>query len=128
MLLLDSCFTSSLILKVVAIWSSETSSYLRTTRCFSPENRALEITSRISLENSVQNLPSSCFQSKNIKNKTCEIIILNIVLCRCGTRFLTIREENILRKFVKRDKVIKGWSKLHSKKLHAQGVQHTWER
>jgi hypothetical protein len=68
---------------------------LRNYAVLQPRRPALQMRRRLSLENSVQNPPSSCFQSKNIKNRTYEMIILNTVLCGCGTRPLTIREENI---------------------------------
>ena len=42
---------------------------------------------------SVQNLLSSSLQSKNIQIKICSTIILPVVLCRCETWSLILREE-----------------------------------
>jgi hypothetical protein len=51
---------------------------------------------------SVQNLLSSSFLSENIKIKTYRILILPVVLHRCETWWLTLREESRLRVFENR--------------------------
>jgi hypothetical protein len=58
---------------------------------------------------------------KNVKVRIYKTIILPVVLCGCGTWFLTAREEHKLRAFEnrvlrilgpKRDRVTGGWRKL----------------
>jgi hypothetical protein len=62
-----------------------------------------EIKSRLKLGNVcyylVQNLLSSSLLSKNLKIKICSTIILPVVLYRCETWSLTLREERRLRVF-----------------------------
>ena len=64
---------------------------------------AEEIKSRLRSGNacyhSVQNLLSSRLLSKNLKIKICRTIILSVVLYRCETWSLTLREESKLRVF-----------------------------
>ena len=77
---------------------------------------------------SVQNLLSSSLLSRNSKIKLYITIILPLVLCRCETSSLTLREEHRLRVFEnwvlrrifgpKRDKVTGEWSKLHNEELN----------
>jgi hypothetical protein len=77
---------------------------------------------------SVQNLLSSRLQSKNVKVRIYKTIILLVVLYRCETWSLTVREEPKLRVFEnrvlrrifgpKRDGVTGGWRKLHNEELH----------
>jgi hypothetical protein len=77
---------------------------------------------------SVQNLLSSRLLSKNVKVRIYKTIILPVVLYRCETWPLTVREEHKLRVFEnrvlrrifgsKRDGVTGGWNKLHNKELH----------
>ena len=75
----------------------------------------------------MQNLLSSSFLSKNIKIKIYRTVILPVVLCRCETWSLTLREERRLRVFEnrvlrrifgsKRDEVTREWRKLHNEEL-----------
>jgi hypothetical protein len=72
-------------------------------------------------------LPSRLL-SRNVKVKTCKIIILPVVLYGCETWSLTLREEHrlsvfentVLRRIFgpKRDEVTGEWRKLHSEELH----------
>jgi hypothetical protein len=75
------------------------------------------------------NSGNSCYQSvQNITIRIYKIIILPVVLYRCETWSLTLREEHILRVFEntvlrrifgpKRDEVTRGWKKIHAKALH----------
>ena len=83
-----------------------------------------EIKSRLKLGNacypSVQNLLSSRLLSKNLKIKIYRTIILSVVLYRCETWSLTLREERRLRVFGnrvlrnKRDEMTGEWRKLHN--------------
>jgi hypothetical protein len=77
---------------------------------------------------SSQNLLSSLLLSKNIKIRMYKTVILPVVLCWCGEAWsLTLREEHrmrvlenmVLRRIFgpKRDEVLGGWRKLHSKEL-----------
>jgi len=91
-----------------------------------------EIKSRLKLGNacyhSVQNLLSSRLLSKNLKIKIYITIILPVVLYRCETWSLTLREELRLRVFEnralrkvfgpKRDKVTGEWRKLYNEELN----------
>jgi hypothetical protein len=71
---------------------------------------------------------SSRLLSKNIKIRIYKTIILPVVLYRCETWSLTLREEQRLRVFEnrvlrrifgpKRDEVTGDWRKLHSEELH----------
>jgi hypothetical protein len=64
---------------------------------------------------------------KNMKVRLCKTIIFPVVLCGCETWSLTLREENRLRVFEKRelrrifgpkrDEVTGEWRKLHNKEL-----------
>jgi hypothetical protein len=64
---------------------------------------------------------------KIIKITICKTIILPVVLYRCGSWSLTLREEHRLRVFenrvlrrifgLKRDEVIGGWRKLHNEEF-----------
>jgi hypothetical protein len=65
--------------------------------------------------------------SKNVKIRIYETIILPVVLCRCETWALILREEHRLRVsenrvlrriFGQKDEVMGGWRKLHNEKLH----------
>jgi hypothetical protein len=66
--------------------------------------------------------------SRNLKVKIYKTIILPVVLYRCETRSLTLREEHRLRVFENRvlrrifgptrDEVTGEWKKLHSGELH----------
>jgi hypothetical protein len=76
---------------------------------------------------SVKKLLSSHLLSKNVKIRIYETIILPIVLYRCETWSLILREKHrlrvsentLLRKFgPKRDEVTKGWRKVHNEELH----------
>jgi len=77
--------------------------------------------------NSVQDLLSSSFLSKNIKIKIYRTIILPVVLFGCETWSLTLRKERRLRVYEnrvlrrlfgpKRDEVTGEWRKLHNEKL-----------
>jgi hypothetical protein len=70
---------------------------------------------------------SSRLLSKNIKIRICQTIILSVVLYRCETWSLTLREERGLRTVEnrvlsrtfrpKRDEVTRRWRKLHNKEL-----------
>jgi hypothetical protein len=76
----------------------------------------------------VQNILSSRLLSKNLKIKIYRTIIFLVVLYGCETWSLTLREEHRLRVFEdrvlrkifrpKRDKVTRGWRKLHNNDLH----------
>jgi len=90
-----------------------------------------EIKSRLKSGNacyySVQNLLSSRLLSKNLKIKIYRTIILPVVLYRCETWSLTLREERRLRVFEnrvlrrvfgsRRDEVTGEWRKLHNEEL-----------
>jgi hypothetical protein len=105
--------------------------YLGTTL---PDQNCLheEIKSRLNLGNacyhSVQSLLSSRLLSRKLKVKTYKTIILPIVLYRCETWSLTLKEEHRLRVIEnwvlrrisgpKRDEVMGEWRKLHNGKLH----------
>jgi len=77
---------------------------------------------------SVQNLLSSSLLSRNSKIKLYITIILPLVLCRCETSSLTLREEHRLRVFEnrvlrrifgpRRDEVTGEWRKLHNEELN----------
>jgi hypothetical protein len=77
---------------------------------------------------SVQNLLSSRLLSKNVKVRIYKTVILPVVLYRCETWSLTVREEHkqrvfenrVLRRIFgpKRDGVTGGWRKLHNEELH----------
>jgi hypothetical protein len=91
-----------------------------------------EIKSRLNSGNgcyhSVQCLLSSRLLSRNVKFKIYETIILSVVLYRCETWSLTLRDEHRLRVFENRvlwrlfgpnrDEVIGEWRKLHNEELH----------
>jgi hypothetical protein len=72
----------------------------------------------------VQNLLSYSFLPKNLKITICRTIILPVVLYRCETRSLKLREEHrlrvsenrVLRKIFgpKRDEVTGEWRELHN--------------
>jgi hypothetical protein len=76
----------------------------------------------------MQNLLSSRLLSKNVTSRTYKTIILPVVLYRCGTRSLTLREEHGLRVFEnrvlrrifgpKRNEMTGGWRKLYNEELH----------
>jgi hypothetical protein len=76
----------------------------------------------------VQRLLSSHLLSRNVKVKIYKTIILPVVLYRCETWSLTLREEYRLRVFekrvprrifgLKRDEVTGEWRKLHNAELH----------
>jgi hypothetical protein len=76
----------------------------------------------------VQNLLSSRLLSKNIKIRIYKTKILPVVLYECETWSLILREEYKLRMFEnrvlrrifrpKKDKVTRGWRKLHNEELH----------
>jgi hypothetical protein len=71
---------------------------------------------------------SSHLLSKNVKIKIYRTIILHVVLYRCETWTLTLREEHRLRVFQYRvlrkifgpkgDKIMGGWRKMHNEGLH----------
>jgi hypothetical protein len=71
---------------------------------------------------------SSRLLSRNVKDKIRKTIILSVVLHRCETWSLTLREEYRLRVFEnrvlrrifgpKRDEVTGEWRKLHNEELH----------
>jgi hypothetical protein len=73
------------------------------------------------------NSSNECYHSKNVKLRIYKTIILPVVLYRCETLTLTLREEHRLRVFenrvlgrtfgLKRDEVIGDWRKLHEE-LH----------
>jgi hypothetical protein len=75
----------------------------------------------------VQNLLSSHLLSKKVKIRIYKIIILPVILYRCETWFLTLREEHRLRVFEnrvlkrlfgpKKDEVTGEWRKLHNEEL-----------
>jgi hypothetical protein len=77
---------------------------------------------------SVQNLLSYRLLLNNVKVRIHTTIILPVVLYRCKTWSLIIREKHKLRVFengvlmrifrLKRDGVTGGWRKLHKKELH----------
>jgi hypothetical protein len=78
-------------------------------------------------DHSVQNLLSSRLLSKNVKVRLYKTIILHVVLYRCETWSLTVREEHKLRVFEKRvlrifgpkrDGMTGGWRKPYNKELH----------
>jgi hypothetical protein len=91
-----------------------------------------EIKRRLHLGNacyhSVQNLLSSHLLSKSIKIRIYKTIILPVVLYKCETWPLTLREEHGMRVFEnrllrrifgpKRDEVMGGWRKLHNEEFH----------
>jgi hypothetical protein len=91
-----------------------------------------EIKSRLNSGNAcyhlVQSLLSARLLSRNVKVKLYETIMLRIVLYKCESWSLTLREEHRLRVFenrvpsrifgTKRDEVTGEWSKLHSRELH----------
>jgi hypothetical protein len=64
--------------------------------------------------------PSVFFSAvKNVKIRMCKTIIFPVVLYGCETWSLSLREDRLLRIFgPKRDEVMRGWRKLHNKKLH----------
>jgi len=90
-----------------------------------------EIKTRLKLGNawyySVQNLLSSSLLSKTLKIKIYRTIILPVVLYRCETWLLTLREERSLQVFEnkvlrrvfghKRGEVTGEWRKLHKEEL-----------
>jgi hypothetical protein len=77
---------------------------------------------------SIQNILSSQLLSKNLKIRIYNTIILPVVLYRCETWSLTLREEHILGVFEnrvlrrifgpKKDEVTGEWRKLHNEELH----------
>ena len=77
----------------------------------------------------LQNLLSSSLLSKNLKIKIYRTIILSVVLYRCETWLLTLREKHRLRVFEnrvlrrifgpKRDGVTGEWRKLHDEELNS---------
>jgi hypothetical protein len=84
---------------------------------------------------SIQNLSSSHLLSKNVKIGIYKIIILPVVLCRCESWSLTLREAHRLRVFEKsmlrrrmfepkRDEMTGGWRKLHNEQLHNLYSKH----
>jgi hypothetical protein len=91
-----------------------------------------EVKTRLNLRNacchSLQNLLSSFHVSKNLKVKIHKIIIFHVVLYRCKTWSLTIREEHRLRLYEKRvlrrtfghkrEEVAGGWRRLDNEELH----------
>jgi hypothetical protein len=91
-----------------------------------------EIKSRLHSGNacyhSVLSLLSSCLLSRNVKVKIYKTIILLVVLYKCETWSLTLREEHKLRVFENRvlkrifgpkwDEVMGEWRKMHSGELH----------
>jgi hypothetical protein len=76
---------------------------------------------------SVQNLLSSCLLLKNVKSRKYETIILPLILYRCETWSLKLREEHRLQVFEnrllrrifgrERDEVTREWRKLHNEDL-----------
>ncbi|KAJ4433926.1 hypothetical protein ANN_16241 [Periplaneta americana] len=92
-----------------------------------------EIKHKINMGNacyySVEKLLSSSLLSKNLKVRIYKTVILPVVLYRCETWTLTLREEQRLRVFenrvlrkifgAKRDEVTGEWRKLHNTELHA---------
>jgi hypothetical protein len=105
--------------------------YLETTLT-NQSSVAKEIKSRLRSGNacyhSVRNLLSSRLLSKNLKIKIYRTIILPIVLYRCETWSLTLREERRLRVFEnmvsggifgpRRDEVTGEWRRLHNEELN----------
>jgi hypothetical protein len=90
-----------------------------------------EIKSRLNLKNSyyhsVHSLLSSRLLSRNVKVKIHKTIIMSVVLYRCETWSLTVREEHRLRVFentvlrlfgLKRDEVTGEWRQLCKEDLH----------
>jgi hypothetical protein len=91
-----------------------------------------EIKSRLKSGNAyyrlVQNLLSFNLLSKSLKIKIYRTVIFSVVLYRCDTWSLTLREESRLRVFEnrvlgkifgpKRDEVTAEWRKLHNEELH----------
>jgi hypothetical protein len=81
-----------------------------------------------SSNSSVQSLLSSPLLSKNAKIRIYKTVILPVVLYRCETWSLTLREEHRLRVFEnrvlrrifepRRDEVTGGWRKLHNEELN----------
>jgi hypothetical protein len=77
---------------------------------------------------SIQNLLFSHMPSKNVKIRIYKAIILPVLLYRCETWSLIVREEHKLRVFEsrvlrrifgpERDEVMGGWRKLHNKEHH----------
>jgi hypothetical protein len=71
---------------------------------------------------------SSHLLSKNIKIRIYKTITFPLVLHRCETWFLTVREEDRLTEFekrvlrrmfgLKREEMTGGWRKLHNEELH----------
>ena len=92
-----------------------------------------EIKHRISMGNpcyySLEKILSSHLLSKKLKVNTYKTIILPVVLYRCETWSLTLREEHRLRVFeneiigkifgAKKDEITGEWRKLHNAELHA---------
>ncbi|KAJ4429697.1 hypothetical protein ANN_21898 [Periplaneta americana] len=92
-----------------------------------------EIKHRINMGNacyySIEKLLSCSLLSKNLKVRIYKTVILPVVLYRCETWTLTLREEHRLRVFenkvlrkiygAKRDEVTGEWRKLHNTELHA---------
>jgi hypothetical protein len=84
--------------------------------------------SGIACYRSVHSLLSSRLLSKNVKVKIYKSIILPVVLYRCETWSLTLKEEHRLRVFEnrvlrrlfgpKRDEVTGEWRTLHNEELH----------
>jgi hypothetical protein len=76
---------------------------------------------------SIQNLLSSRLLSKNLRIRIYKTIILPVVLYRCETWFLTLREEHRLRAFEnrvlrrifgpRRDDLTREWTKLRNEEL-----------
>jgi len=105
--------------------------YLRTTLT-NPNSIQEEIRNRFYSGNAcyhlVQNLLYSSFLSKNLKIKIYRTIILPVVLYRCETWSLTLREERRLRVFENRvlreifgskwEEVTREWRKLHNEELN----------
>jgi hypothetical protein len=77
---------------------------------------------------SVHNVLSSRVLSKNLKIKIYKAIVLPVVLYRCETWSLALREEHGLKVFEnrvlrrifvpKRDRILEGQRKLHYRELH----------
>jgi len=105
--------------------------YLGTTLT-NPNSIADEIKSRLKSGNAchhlVQNLLSSRLLSKYLKIKIYRTIILPVVLYRCETWSLTLREERKLRVFEnmvlrrifgpRREEVTEKWKRLHNEELN----------
>jgi hypothetical protein len=87
-----------------------------------------EIKWRLNCYHSVQNLLSTRLVSKNVKIRIYKTIILPVVLYRCETWSLILREEHRLRVFEKRvlrrifgprrDEMAGGWNELHNEEFH----------